>query len=107
MVKDDGKRYVPKGTYAHLADKVYLSKRDEVNDYAPRMLNLVLKLKGIEQEAFAARMGLSVSAFRDRLRGKTSISVGELVGAAMLLDVPLSVLIDRSTNMDQVLKLRK
>lgn len=96
-------KYVPKGTYQGLADSRYLSKRDEVNDYAPRMLSLILRLKNVDQETFANQMGLSVSALRDRLRGKTSISAGELAGICLLLEVPIKLFLDRSISMEEIL----
>lgn len=101
--KSDNKTYVAKGTYQRYAEPRYLSRRDEVNSYAPKMLALLLRLRSIDQESFARQMGLSISALRDRLGGKTSMSVGEVAAVAMLLEVPITVFIDRSMSMADVM----
>ena len=46
-----------------------------------------MKEKGITQEMAASKIGISANSFRNKIKGRTYFTVGEIWALALLLDV--------------------
>lgn len=90
--KKGGYRGVPKGHYATSADSEYVSLKRELHDHIAWVFRTAIASRDLTHADVGAHMGLSISAVRDRLSGKTDWSAEEAAALARWLSIPLSVL---------------
>lgn len=74
--------FVPKGSYKHTADRRYLTKKAQAAEATPKMMQITLGQLGVPARKVAETMGVSLSAVRDRMQGKTPWRVDEVAGLA-------------------------
>lgn len=98
--------HTPKGAYQKYANPDYVSRKALVKDLVPRVLRIALEARGITHDDAARLMGLSTAAFRDRLYGRTNLSIEEVIALAQTLDLDMSMLWNPNTTIGDLLAVK-
>lgn len=94
----------PRNFYAESADADYRALRERVKAQAPVVLGLLLQQRSKSQADLARHMGLSHSAVRHRVYGRTEFTVSELVAIAHWLDVDVAVFTDPNAPIHSIIQ---
>lgn len=86
-------RYVAKGAYACDAPAWVHEMQDHIQKQSGERLNRLLAERDVTHREMAAILGLSPSALRHRVYGRTPLNLSEAVVAAYHLNVDVSELV--------------
>lgn len=94
----------PKGAFAGLAASEYREVEQFVREHVPVVLGVVMRRRGLTIAQLGEIMGLSPSAVKHRLSGRTEFSASELVGLARYLGLNPAVFYDPSFPIEEILR---
>lgn len=101
---DSPPQRTPKGAFAGLAADEYREVERYVQEHVPVVLTIVMRRQGISVAKLGEIMGLSPSAVKHRLSGRTEFSISELVGLARYLGLDPAVFYDPDARIEEILR---
>jgi hypothetical protein len=98
------KKPAPRGSYATTAGEKYRAAGDYVVEQMPVILSMIMRARKLTIEDVGKVMGLSPSAVRHRLYGRTQCSLAEGVGLAAELEIDPRAFYDPTFPIEEYLR---